>query len=203
MTGDPYCSSHGTGEAVKEEVLVGPDKGLANVFVYVKEGVEGSYPAPSEPVVLDQKGCTYHPRVFGIIVDNLEILNNDETTHNVRAKCVSNPCRPGRAGKDAPCGEALREPRGDRQHQMQCTTARCRRLWVVSHPFFSVTGENGNFSIENLPPGTYTMEPDSAKLGRAELRRSPSTVMKSSPPPSPARGLRQHRGRKSSRFAFW
>jgi plastocyanin len=168
MTGDPYCTSHGTGEAVKEEVLVGPDKGLANVFVYVKEGVEGSYPAPSDPVVLDQKGCTYHPRVFGIIVgQTLEILNNDETTHNVRAKCVSNPSfNLGMPGKDARVERRFENP--EVMVSIKCDVHGWMQSFagVVSHPFFSVTGESGDFSIKNLPQGTYTIEAVHEKFGR-------------------------------------
>ncbi|HHZ98873.1 MAG TPA: carboxypeptidase regulatory-like domain-containing protein [Candidatus Marinimicrobia bacterium] len=31
-------------------------------------------------------------------------------------------------------------------------------IGVLDHPFYSVTDEKGNFEIENLPPGTYTVE---------------------------------------------
>ena len=29
---------------------------------------------------------------------------------------------------------------------------------VVEHPYFAVTGEDGSFKLENLPPGSYTIE---------------------------------------------
>ncbi len=29
---------------------------------------------------------------------------------------------------------------------------------VLDHPYYNVTGDNGTFSIENLPPGEYVIE---------------------------------------------
>ena len=48
--------------------MVGADgKALANVFVYVKDGLGSySYDPPSGTVTIDQKGCRYHPHVFGM-----------------------------------------------------------------------------------------------------------------------------------------
>ena len=69
------------------ETFVVKDGGLDNVFVYVKDGL-GNYffDTPTEPVKLDQKGCRYHPHVFGIRVGQpLEIVNSDPTLHNIHA----------------------------------------------------------------------------------------------------------------------
>src|SRR5512146_358012 len=56
MTADPGCPQK---PQPSETVVVNKGK-LANVFVYVKAGLpQGSFAAPSDPVVLDQKGCRY------------------------------------------------------------------------------------------------------------------------------------------------
>ena len=53
-----------------ELLVVGEGRTLANVYVKVKNGLpDGSWPVPSEPVVLDQQGCRYIPHVTGIMVD--------------------------------------------------------------------------------------------------------------------------------------
>src|SRR3989338_6299945 len=60
---------------------------MANVFIQVKGGLPNkAYPAPQDAVVLDQKGCTYAPHVFAVMVGQpLKILNPDGTLHNVHA----------------------------------------------------------------------------------------------------------------------
>ena len=67
MGADPVCQGLHT-EPVFTEKIVADGGGLANVFVYVKGGIAGSYPAPADKVVLNQQGCQYSPHVSGIMV---------------------------------------------------------------------------------------------------------------------------------------
>ena len=61
MSQDPACK--GTNEA--ETVVVSSGE-LANVFVYVKEGLgDRTFDAPKDAVELNQEGCRYHPHVLG------------------------------------------------------------------------------------------------------------------------------------------
>src|SRR5437867_4684016 len=64
MDADAYCKAAHTEPVYTEEAVVNPNKTLQWVFVYVKEGVSGTYPAPTTPVTIDQHGCQYHPHVF-------------------------------------------------------------------------------------------------------------------------------------------
>ena len=78
---------------------------LQNVFVYVKDGLGNKYlfDTPTEPVVLDQKGCHYIPHVVGVRVDQpLQIVNSDNTLHNVHGMPENEPrVQPGPAGARA------------------------------------------------------------------------------------------------------
>src|SRR5205807_7051640 len=81
MTQDPTCP---TDPQIPDVMVVNKGK-LANVFVYVKDGL-GSipFPAPTQPAVLDQKGCRYAPHVLGLMVGQpLKVVNSDLTEHNV------------------------------------------------------------------------------------------------------------------------
>ena len=80
MSQDPGCK--GTNEA-ENIVVSGGD--LANVFVYVKDGLGNrTFDVPQTPVVLEQKGCRYHPHVLGVMAgQTVDIKNADPTTHNI------------------------------------------------------------------------------------------------------------------------
>ena len=80
MSQDAACKGDNTSENV-----VAKDGDLANVFVYVKEGLGNrNFDVPKDSVVIDQKGCRYHPHVLAVIAgQNVEIKNDDPTTHNI------------------------------------------------------------------------------------------------------------------------
>lgn len=169
MIADPACLREAPGEQLMESYVVGPDgKALANVFVYVKEGLEKySFPAPTEPVTFDQKGCRYRPHVFGVRVGQpVNIVNSDPTLHNVHSM--------GQANREFNRGQPI-------QGQSDAHTFTAREVmvpfkcdvhgWmnayvgVLDHPFFAVTGPEGAFDFKSLPPGTYTIEAWHEKLG--------------------------------------
>src|SRR5258708_6848795 len=80
MSQDPACKGSNESENV---VVSGGD--LANVFVYVKDGLGNrTFDVPKDPVVLDQSGCKYHPHVLRVMAGQpVQIKNNDQTTHNI------------------------------------------------------------------------------------------------------------------------
>ena len=77
MTADPGCP---TGPQPAEVVVANAGK-LANVFIYVKDGLpQGDFAVAAEPVVLDQKGCRYNPHMLGMMAGQpLQIVNSDST----------------------------------------------------------------------------------------------------------------------------
>src|SRR5689334_16063214 len=87
MSQDPACK--GSNEA---ETVVANGGKLANVFVYVKDGLgTRTFNVPTEKVTIDQNGCRYHPHVLGAMVgQNIEIKNSDATTHNIHPTPQSN-----------------------------------------------------------------------------------------------------------------
>ena len=167
MDSDPNCVQ--PGETATDATVVVDDTGaLENVFVYVKDGLgDLRFPIPSTTIVLDQTGCRYVPHVLGAQVgQSLEIVNSDPTLHNVHAVAVAN--------QEFNMGQPL----PGMKHTHQFTTSevmvpfKCDvHSWmqayvgVVNHPFFAVTGADGAFNLEGLPPGTYTIEAWHETLG--------------------------------------
>ena len=160
MDADPYCSLQHPSGVTTTNYVVGPGGGLKWAFVYVKEGLSGTYGQPASAVVLDQKGCEYVPHVFGIMPgQELKILNSDETLHNIHSLPTEsrqfNLAMP-RAGMELK--QSFRAPevmvriKCDVHPWMECFAG------VVSHPFHAVSGDDGSFKLDRLPAGTYTIE---------------------------------------------
>ncbi len=167
MAADPVCQQQHTEPVMSEQVVVNSNGTLKNTFVYVKEGVTGSYPAPTAPVVLDQHGCWYAPHVFGIQVGQpLSIVNSDSTLHNVNAKAKTN--KPFNIAQ--PTKNMKTEKKFTAEEVMvsfKCNVHPWMQAWggALNHPFYAVSDENGAFSIAGLPAGTYTVEAWHEKYG--------------------------------------
>jgi plastocyanin len=168
MKADRQCDAiHGGKSVTAEDVVVNPNGTLKWVFVYVKEGVKGKYNPPSEPVVLDQQGCLYQPRVFGIMVgQKLEIRNSDPLLHNVHATPKKNkPFNIGQPVKGMKTYQTFNTPEIMVPFKCDVHPWMSAYAGVLDHPFFSVSNDKGEFEIKNLPPGTYTIEAWHEKFG--------------------------------------
>ncbi|MBI4598284.1 MAG: carboxypeptidase regulatory-like domain-containing protein [Candidatus Omnitrophica bacterium] len=168
MSADPACQQQHSSPVYTEEVVVDAQNRLKNVFVYVKAGVSGPVPpAPAAPVQLDQRGCWYHPRVFGLQVNQpLEIINSDATLHNVNAKPAQNtPFNIAQPVKDMKSTKKFAKP--EIGVSFKCNVHPWMRAYagVVEHPFFSVSDAQGAFAISGLPAGQYTLEAWHEKYG--------------------------------------
>jgi plastocyanin len=166
MAADPNCKAEN--ESLSETTIVSADKGLKNVFVYVKDGLGNKvYETPTAPIVLDQKGCRYEPHVFGVHVGQpVEIRNSDPTLHNVHAIPKSND--------EFNFGQQPSTPAFTKMFDtpeiglsFRCDVHGWMRAYanVVTHPFFAVTKDDGTFEIKGLPAGTYTIEAWHERLG--------------------------------------
>lgn len=167
MNADPVCAGLHTTPVDSNEIAVKDGK-LGNVFVYVKSGLEGkSFPAPSEKKTIDQQGCQYTPRVQGIQTGQaLTVSNSDATLHNVHALPTANQ----EFNQAQPQGLPPFDKTFDKPEVMvkvKCDVHPWMAAYVgvVPHPYYAVSGEDGAFSIEKLPPGTYTIEAWHEKLG--------------------------------------
>jgi plastocyanin len=168
MAADPVCAGKHDEPVMPQMLVLGDGNTLGNVFVKISEGApSGSYPAPSEPAVIDQQGCVYHPHVLGMMAgQDLQFLNSDGILHNVHGLPKQN--REFNIGMPANLTEksvTLNQP--EPLFPVKCDVHPWMNAYVavMSHPFWAVTDEDGAYSIENLPAGTYTVEAWHERLG--------------------------------------
>ena len=161
MSSKPECVMLHGGKPVNAENLdAGANKELKNVFVYVKKGLEkySKFAVPAKPVEIDQKGCVYVPHVFGIQVgQDLEIVNGDTFLHNVKNNDIQlNLAQPSGAKPEIKKAPFKRE---SVPSKFQCDVHSWMNAYacVVKHPYYSVTGADGKFTIQGLPAGKYTL----------------------------------------------
>jgi hypothetical protein len=180
---DPvFCGtiSTGTGWRLLEDFIIGPDKGLKDVVVMLKDVKKGkAFTIPK--VRIESIDCDFIP-FMNVIKDRdeIEVVNMDPVEHDIQgyetarergARVLFNrplPMNPflelaGVFGKKYMAGEPMREKihlrKGRNLFVMQCGFHPYMFAWglVAENPYFFVTKEDGNFSITDVPPGDYIL----------------------------------------------
>jgi len=142
--------------------IVAKKKFLKNNLVYV-ERAPGNFPPPAKPATINQKNQAFDPFLLPILVGTtVTFLNEDNTVHNVFT----------------PDGEKYdlgAWPKGESRSYTYKTEGFYSQLCklhpsmlayvaVLQNPFFAVTGDDGTFKINDLPPGSYTLKVWSERL---------------------------------------
>ncbi len=176
-TPDPFCARQGIKE---EDVVIGPGNSLKNVLVRVTKGAAGNYETPKMDAVVDQNGCMYRPRVQVVMAgQTIQIKNSDQTLHNVHTyKGASTLFNQAQIPGMGPMTKKFSD--GGQIIKFKCDVHPWMTGYVavVTNPFATVSGPDGSFSIENLPPGTYTLEAWHERLG---TRTAEVTVSENEP----------------------
>ncbi|MBI4227294.1 MAG: carboxypeptidase regulatory-like domain-containing protein [Candidatus Omnitrophica bacterium] len=150
-----------------EDLVVNGNGTLKGVLVYVTESVPGDFPAPAEPVVVDQRGCVFAPHVAVARVGQpVEFRNSDPVLHNVRGKSAQgqgfNVAQPVQGMKTA---KTFKTPELGMLLRCDVHFWMTSYLHVLAQPFYALTQDDGAFTIQGLPAGTYTLEAWHEKLG--------------------------------------
>ncbi len=157
MSKEPTCAKQHATPVTTENVVTGPGNALEWVVVYISAGDQGSA-AGTKTVEYDQKGCQYVPHVAVMQPSQpLEIKNDDQTAHNIHPLAKVNQ----EWNKSQPPGTA---PIETKYEKPEFIAVKCNiHPWmhgyfaVVNTSHYSVSANDGSFSLAGLPAGKYTV----------------------------------------------
>jgi plastocyanin len=164
VSADPGCAKmHDVNNPLLTEFLVaGENNTIANVIVRVTKGLpaDAEYSVPEDPVEVTQHGCQYSPHVFVIRLGQaVRFSNPDGMQHNVHPLPKEN--REVNRAMSATEKEFTHTfLKAETPFRIKCDVHAWMEAYcaVLDHPFFAVTGTDGAFKIDDLPPGEYEIE---------------------------------------------
>lgn len=160
LDADPVCVANNEVVPKKEGLVLDENKGVKNVLVFIIEGLNIDYSSPEEPVVIDQKGCVYSPHVVGIMAgQQLDILNNDGTLHNIHGlPKVNKEFNKAMPRTKKTLSMVFGKPEAPFKVKCDVHPWMGAYIGVFDHPCYSVTASDGTYEITGLEPGTYVIE---------------------------------------------
>jgi len=146
-------------EKVGEDLAVGPQGGVKNVVVWLQTPPPGAtWPSAPVKVEMDQKSCTFAPRVVLVPAGGtVEFLNSDRLLHNLHSASRENPT----FNRTQPRGRVIPVTFSKPEFvQVNCDLHSWMRAWVVvaDHPYYALSNDAGEFVLSNVPPGKYVLQ---------------------------------------------
>ncbi len=147
---------------LSEDLVVSDDKGVQWAVASIK-GIKHGKPFPQEdpanPIQLDQQGCRFKPHVvLAPRGQTLKILNSDGVLHNVHTHAKKN--RAFNKAQPAKVKQFDASFKRAERIRVSCDVHNWMSAWIVvtGHPYHAVTGSDGTFRLEDVPPGTHVVE---------------------------------------------
>ena len=148
--------------AASAGTISGQVSGVSGPSVVYVDAISGkTFPAPAEHPVIDQKGLVYQPHVTAILVGTtVDFLNSDSVAHNVFWTSIGGNKKLGHNLGTWPKGEKKSfkfDAPGAVPILCNVHPEMSAYLVVVPTPYFATSDQAGNYKIENVPDGSYTV----------------------------------------------
>ena len=161
VTKDPQiCDPDGKKTVTLERLIVGPEGGVANTIVYLKNISAGkAMDLPEQRRHLDQRHCRYIPHIL-LVPENaeLQMKSSDATLHTIHmdgAATYNLPFPfPNQITSRAMATPGLVNLRCNGGHVWMNA-----EMMVVPHPYYAVTDESGRFEFTDVPPALIRSSP--------------------------------------------
>ncbi len=157
VTKDPQiCDPDSKKTVDMERLIIGPQGGIANTVVYLKNVSSGKrMDLPEQRRHLDQKRCRYIPHILLVPENgNLSMMSSDATLHTIHMDGAATFNLPF-PFVDRPTTRTMATPG---LVHLRCNGGHVwmnAEMMVVPHPYYAVTDESGRFEFTDVPPGTY------------------------------------------------
>jgi plastocyanin len=153
-----------------DQSLVVKNGNLVNAVVTITDIKKGKK-AEGKQIVLDQKGCEYHPHVLAFPAgSSVQITNPDGILHNVHSYSkVNSPFNMAQPKFKKTLDVKIDKPE---PIEVKCDVHGWMHGWLVATPtpYFAVTDDSGNFKLTDVPAGTYNVEVWHEKLGKSSQK---------------------------------
>ncbi len=138
---------------------------LTDAVVYLHKVKEGKpFPAELSASKIDQKGCEFKPFLQAMKNSTkIAAISRDPILHNIHTyeiigrtkKTVFNVSQP----EPSTVKKTVKLKRGTAM-KVECDAHDFMHgfVFVAKNPYFAVVGEDGSYSIDNVPPGKYTIK---------------------------------------------
>lgn len=152
------------------DLIVSPRSEIANAVVWLADAPHNAtWPAGADKAAIDQKGCLFVPRIVVVQAGGtVEFLNNDRLLHNIHATPKLNVSFNRTQPKNRTIPITFSKPEIVR---IECDLHSWMTAWVVvaAHPYYAVTKADGQFTFDNLPPGSYRLQIWHERLGTVPM----------------------------------
>lgn len=143
---------------------------VKNAAVYLKSVAAGkAWPKLEQKPSINNIKCTFEPRVQIVRRGKIDIINSDAVLHNTHGyygkRTAFNVAMPL---QDSKVSKLLRTPG---EVRVDCDAHGWMLGWiqVVDNPYYAMSGDDGSFTITDVPPGDYTMVVWQEQLGATEV----------------------------------
>jgi plastocyanin len=160
LSKEPACLKiHSADALMPENVVHGSNNTLRNVVVYISGAASDATPAsPGPPATFDQRDCHYTTHVLAVHTgQEIKISNSDPFAHNIHPLAKINREWNKMQLPNTPAFSYAYD-------QEEIIPVKCNiHPWmrgyfvVLGTSQFAVTGEDGRFSLPNLPSGHYVV----------------------------------------------
>jgi len=149
------------------DLILSPRKEVRNAVVWI-DNPPGAVSFKDAKIEMDQKACVFIPRIVIVPVrQTMFFLNSDRLVHNIHATPSLNVA----FNKAQPVNRAIPAVFAKPEFvRISCDLHPWMIAWVVvaAHPWYAITGPEGEFAFDNLPPGQYKLNVWHERLGKVE-----------------------------------
>ena len=148
----------GSGVREVDQIMVGPDNGVAEAVVYLAKVEKGKpWAKPPKPPEIDNRKCDFVPHVQVIQPGDFVVVNSDPVLHNTKSffdrTPVFNLALPNQGQR------ITRQIKRTGVMRVECDAHGWMLAWVyvADNPYYAMTQKDGTFTIGDVPPGDYTL----------------------------------------------